>query len=283
MEAKKSCGFTLIELLVVIAVIALLMAVILPALGKAKEYAQKIVCRSNVRQQVLGVILYADDNDSSVPNANVGFWLWDLSFRTTNLISDYAGFDDNEIFSCPANKSKKVTDARCWQYRWLDLGTSPMGNGPFPQEVGLMDESVLSQVELQDYYRRSPFLYMFDRYNSNGMSALDSTLETGEKAFWIRKLSNITAPGSRTMIVDAVISNQNDWEFFDMTAGGIYNLSGQTLTNNSNHRSRQRISDGTNQGSRPAGANIGYADGHADWRQFDDMQHAITMGMWFWW
>lgn len=53
MKTKK--GFTLIELLVVIAVIALLMAIIMPALRKAKEYAKKVICQSNQRQIGLAI------------------------------------------------------------------------------------------------------------------------------------------------------------------------------------------------------------------------------------
>ncbi|MHC5165597.1 MAG: type II secretion system protein, partial [Planctomycetota bacterium] len=63
----KRRGFTLIELLVVIAIIALLAAVIMPALGKAKEAAQKVICRINLRQQSIGTILYSNVNDSYVP------------------------------------------------------------------------------------------------------------------------------------------------------------------------------------------------------------------------
>ena len=274
-------GFTLIELLVVISIIALLMAVILPALGKAKEVAQKTICKNNVRQQCIGTILYSNDNDSFVPTCGLGPWLWDISFYATNQMSLYAGFDDNEVFFCPANRKKKATDARFWQFSWLGLGASPRGAGPFPNEVPLMDEGVLGPDQQRGYYRVPPFLYMFDKYDAQGVSILEPKLETNEKANWIRKLSNVKSAGSKTMIVDAVISNNG--LFFEITAGGIGNLSGGDLTDDSNHKSRQSIGSGVNRGPKPAGSNVGYADGHADWRKFDDMKHRYTRGQFFWW
>jgi prepilin-type N-terminal cleavage/methylation domain-containing protein len=74
--ARRS-GFTLIELLVVIAIIAILAALLLPALGRAKSKAQAVQCMNSSRQLLLAWKMYCDDNGEKVPSAwvNEGDWM----------------------------------------------------------------------------------------------------------------------------------------------------------------------------------------------------------------
>jgi prepilin-type N-terminal cleavage/methylation domain-containing protein len=71
MNVKSSIprGFTLIELLVVIAVIAILMALLLPALNRAREQGKRAVCLNNTKTLVLGWMMYCEDYAGNMPQA----------------------------------------------------------------------------------------------------------------------------------------------------------------------------------------------------------------------
>jgi prepilin-type N-terminal cleavage/methylation domain-containing protein len=93
---RERHAFTLIELLVVIAIIAILAALLLPALAGAKEQGRRAACKNSMRQLILGVMMYADDNEQALPSGASNMGLEDdhlpvISTATSNAIAEYSG------------------------------------------------------------------------------------------------------------------------------------------------------------------------------------------------
>jgi len=115
-DLYRRSAFTLIELLVVIAIIALLLAILQPALSKVKNFARQISCQANLKQIAVGWHLYLDDNNGSFYqdiNANFTFGGWkglNAAYWVERPLNEYFSLDkieesetNAEIFKCPAD------------------------------------------------------------------------------------------------------------------------------------------------------------------------------------
>ncbi|WP_428937556.1 type II secretion system protein [Fontivita pretiosa] len=128
LTALRSPAFTLVELLVVIGIIAVLISVLLPALGRARASAQAVTCRSNLRQLVLATTMFANEHDGYLPKpgnnggprmlgwstvAGPSWGYKDPMWGFEYVLLKYLG-RNKDVFRCPADDSGAI------RYVWND-------------------------------------------------------------------------------------------------------------------------------------------------------------------
>lgn len=136
---QASAGFTLIEMLVVISIIALLISILLPALGAARRNAQAIVCASQIRQVGIAFAAYTTDNDDwfppdlghKVPWTSGNQWPVTLAHIYLNIRS--GGTVDAEVFTCP---SKPISTRTAYNWNYLDYGYNYLNIGRSTRATG---------------------------------------------------------------------------------------------------------------------------------------------------
>jgi prepilin-type N-terminal cleavage/methylation domain-containing protein/prepilin-type processing-associated H-X9-DG protein len=198
----KKTAFTLIELLVVISVIALLMAVLLPALGRARKQARAVVCRAHLKQWGTVLALYVQDNEGCLPrDATSGVWLMRGVLTTEGDPNEpelHASVRTEGIACCPmaakpAESGHFTMSHNSGSIHWQVEGTSGSTFGawqitrpgpPFTASYGFNRE--LFSLMFQPFRSRAVRRRGVDTYNVPGKDCIPALFDAARRTAGLR-------------------------------------------------------------------------------------------------
>ena len=213
MSTQNHKGFTLIELLVVISIIALLLAILMPALGKVKALAKRIYCANNIKNQALYLKMYTSDNGGRFHPHKDHSPEYLRSNNNHNSVYDamVPYFEDFEVMLCPIQRdlARKSTQGYMMDLEWY----VPSGYGGWDSvkpEINQDPQNILS-----GYMWLANFTHLGNEPEYN-FTDTNGTVINNQ----VRIPKNDGQATSRTPIIAHRISNAPGQHFWDLSHGG---------------------------------------------------------------